>query len=132
MSKSEYVGDPLISTRTTYDPEMRFTEHGSRIYSYWKKVRRNTDYPEFTKFPVFLNWAMSNGYTLGAKLFRRDNAKPFTPENCYWLSSAEWRGKDHGDGETLTYNLKWMRKWDETVNRIREHFGMEPIYSEEV
>lgn len=120
------------SAKTTYDPQLRKTEHGSRLYAYWKRIHRDSDSPEFQTFPSFFNWAMSNEYTLGAKLMKYDEFEPFGPDNCFWLAKCECVGIGHGLGATIDRNLTWERKWDETVNRIREHFGMEPIHSEEV
>lgn len=112
-----------------YDPQMRKTANGRRIYYYWcKKVLHNTDSKKFEEFPGFYKWAMSNGYTIGAKLFRYDPDEPFSPENCFWGSS--------GDSEVceklIARDQTLEQKWDEAVNRIRLYFGMEPIHSTEV
>ena len=120
------------SAKVTYDPEMRKTDHGRRLYGYWKKVHRYTEAPEFKKFSDFFGWAMSNGYIVGAKLLRYDETQPFSPENCFWARRDECVGIGYGKGDTLYRNLTWEQKWDEAVNRIRVHFGMEPIHSSEV
>lgn len=114
--------------RITYDKEMRQSEHGRRLYSYWKnKVHRNTDSPDFVVFTGFFEWAIANGYTVCARLFRHDADEPFSPDNCFWVPCSERVGQEY----KLTRNRMWEQKWDETVNRIRLHFGMEPIYSSE-
>lgn len=114
--------------RISYPSEMRTTEHGSRIYAYWRKIHRTDVSPEFAAYPDFYKWAMANGYSIGAKLFRHEIGRPYSPENCFWVPRSEW------------VDEKWEprrdrdmeQKWDDTVNRIRVHYGMEPIHSSEV
>ena len=104
--------------------EMMDSDHGKRLYAYWKRILWDTDSPEFETYPGFYKWAMEAGYTSGANLLRRDGRAPYSPDNCVWIfreeGPAPMRDKER---ETL---------WDETVNRIRVHFGMEPIHSSEV
>ena len=113
------------TAKTTYKSELRKTEHGSRLYAYWLKIRHNTDSPKFVEFPGFYKWAMENEYTVGAKLCRYEEDEPFSPDNCFWVPREEWVNKP----VVTERNPKWEREWDEVVNRIREHYGMEPIYS---
>ena len=110
--------------KITYASELRESEHGSRLYAYWKKIKDKTDSPEFMDFQSFYNWAIEANYSLGAKLYRRDCDLPYNPDNCVWIFREE-RPKDERAPE-------WEKLWDETVNRIRLHFGMEPIHSSEV
>jgi len=114
--------------KITYDPEMRKTEHGRRIYAYWKKIRNDTDFPEFEHYPGFFKWAMENGYTVGAKLLRHDGKKPFNPDNCFWIARSDW-ASEHVEHAR---DLHREQEWDKAVNRIRRHYGMEPIHSSEV
>ena len=114
----------MSKARISYLPEMRESEHGSRLYSYWKKVKDSTDSPEFKDFPSFYKWAMDADYSIGAKLYRRDATLPYSPDNCVWIFREE-RPRDVRAPE-------WEKLWDETVNRIRRHYDMEPIYSSEV
>lgn len=118
----------MPSAKITYDPEMRQSDHGRRLYTYWRKVRPDTDSPEFLEYPKFFKWAMANGYTVGAKLFKYEPDEPYSPENSFWVARKDWV---IGDVEVYR-NMARERKWDETINRIRLHFGMEPIYSSEV
>lgn len=120
------------SAKITYDPEMRQTDHGRRIYGYWKRIRKHEVAPEFVEYPSFFKWAMANGYRIGAKLLRYDEDKPFGPDNCYWLSHEECVGMKQSKAPTINRNLAWERHWDETVNRIRRHYGMKEIHSSEV
>ena len=118
----------MASKRVFYDPEMRQSDHGRRLYDYWRKVKKDTDSEEFMEFPDFFNWAMANGYTVGAKLFRYDAEDPFSPENCFWVSRS-----DCANGATSPpRDREWEQKWDETVNRIRVHYGIKPLHSSEV
>lgn len=118
----------MPSKRITYDPQMRHTEHGSRLYAYWKKVKQNTDSPKFETYPGFFKWAMSNGYTVGAKLCKYEPDEPHSPDNCFWVAREDWK---IGDADEQR-NRARERKWDAAVNRIRLHYGMEPIHSSEV
>ena len=114
--------------RITYDPELRQTEHGSRLYAYWKRIRGKGISQAFEKFDDFYHWSMKNDYTVGAKLIKYDPDEPYGPDNCFWIPRSEWAAN-----QTPTpRNRAWENSWDETVNRIREHYGMEPIYSSEV
>lgn len=113
------------SAKTTYNPELRKTEHGSQLYSYWRKIRVKGVCPEFVEFPGFYKWAMENEYTVGAKLFRYEEDEPFSPDNCFWVPHEEWVNKPV---ETERHP-KREQEWDEVVNRIREHYGMDPIFS---
>ena len=117
--------------KTKYDPEMRMSEHGRRLYCHWKnKVHRGTDCPEFLTFIGFYNWAMENGYTVGARLCRYDRDEPFSPDNCFWVQSGE---REYTREYTRMSTHKELEKqWDDTVNRIRLHYGMEPLHSLEV
>ena len=108
----------------TYDPELREGEHGRRLYAYWKRVKIDTDSPEFLDYSLFYKWAIDNGYRVGAKLAREDLTKPYSPENCFWFCR-----KDH---DYMPRDPEFEYLWDDTVNRIRRHFGMEPIHSSEV
>ena len=110
---------------TTYEPEMRKSEHGRRLYDYWRNVHRNTDCEQFETFPGFYNWAMDNGYTIGARLFRYDPDDPFNPDNCFWGA----KGEKSGQGKLLKRDFLREKQWDDFVNRIRRYYGMEPIHS---
>ena len=114
--------------KITYDPEMRNTEHGGRLYAYWKRIKGSDISQEFKKYTDFYAWAMQNGYTLGAKLFKHDQDEPYGPDNCYWIPRSEWVNNPPAPSRDYVFE----QKWDETVNRIRRYYGMEPIRSSEV
>ena len=87
----------------------------------------------FDNFEVFYNWAMTNGYTDGARLSLFDRYGSYSPGNCFWVIPGSGKGTNK-KSEPGTYYLDsaWMWKWDDTVNRIRRYYGMEPIHSSEV
>lgn len=104
-----------------YDPSLRKTPIGKRVYSYWKKVRQNPHSQEFDFFPDFLKWSMENGYKHGYKLVLVNIEKPYSPDNCIWKVPScqlEERG---------TIDEARAREWNAAINRIRKQFGMEPL-----
>lgn len=44
---------------------------------------------EWDDWPVFYNWATTNGWKPGLTIDRIDNTKGYYPENCRWISHAE-------------------------------------------
>jgi hypothetical protein len=94
-----------------YDPELRKTDHGSKLYWIWKKVRLDTDSAVFENFASFYDWAIDSGYESGDRLFLINNDKPHSPENCDWKLL---RGA-------------WIDDWNNTVNRVRKHYDMPPL-----
>lgn len=107
-----------------YDQEMRDGEHGRRLYAFWKRVKLDTNAPEFLDYVLFYKWAMDNGYRVGARLVKQDESAPYSPDNCFWYC----RNVETSNARDTEFELLW----DDTVNRIRRHFGMPPIHSSEV
>lgn len=103
----------------TYDPALRKTAVGTRLYYYWKAVRKNPHTPEWDFFPDFYAWAMSSGYTLGAKLQLIDAELPYSPDNCVWKVK-------YGPNEEEAQKTR-AAEWNAVVNRLRKQFGMEPL-----
>lgn len=102
----------------SYDPKLRKTELGSKLYSAWKRVRKYPHVEEWDNFPVFYEWAIQSEFVDGAWLRRIDDDQPFSPDNCEWY----------------TVNLEndnippgWADEWNKTVNRIRKYYGMPPL-----
>ena len=104
----------------SYDPVLRETEHGSRLYQTWKKIRKRPHCEEWEYFPNFYFWAMNNGYTLSAWLRLKDVSGQYCPENCIWYFPKEDRQKQAGENSLI-------ENWNRTVNRIRKHYGMPPL-----
>lgn len=118
----------MPTARITYDPELRQTDHGRRLYSLWKRLRKSAYTQDFEQYPDFFKWAMASGYTIGAKLFRYNAEEPFSPGNCFWGHRVDQTVME----KELRRKPDWEKSWDATVNRIRVHYGMEPIHSSEV
>lgn len=100
-----------------YDPELRTSEHGSRLYNAWRSMRKHPHIIEWESYSVFHTWAVYNGYTLDSWLRRIDESQPYAPENCVWYTSEEDAPVDQ----------KRADEWNAVVNRIRKHYGMPPI-----
>ena len=101
-----------------YDPALRNTECGMNLYNVWRRVRRGLHIDEWDYYPNFYEWAMRNGYTLGATLRIIDTNKPYAPDNCTWYIP--------GDGNRHV-PVSFADEWNKTVNRIRKHYGMPPL-----
>lgn len=100
-----------------YDPEMRESEHGSRIYSAWRRLRQHPHCEEWHYYPAFYTWAVYNGYTLGAWLRPIDSNKPYGPDNCKWVIDEKVQPPD----------LTRAKEWNDAINRIRKNLGMPPL-----
>lgn len=78
-------------------------EAGSRLYSIWggmlKRCRNRKDllyggrgigfYPLWTKYEVFRDWSLRNGYTDTLTIDRIDSNEGYFPENCRWIPMSE-------------------------------------------
>ena len=106
-----------------YDPEIRYTDHGIKIYRSWVRMNKGERCEEWKHFPAFYEWAVSHGYEDGAWLAKHDKSKPFSPENCSWYIPT----KKYQD-----IPPEMVAKWNETVNRIRKHYGMPPLEEDSV
>ena len=102
-----------------YDPEIRRTEHGQRLYAVWKKMRKSPHCEEWDDFIGFYTWAMQSDYVLGAWLRLHDEGEMYCPDNVFWYFP--------GSTEDVIPTLEWADEWNKTVNRIRKHYGMPPL-----
>lgn len=102
-----------------YDQEFMKTPEGKRIYTAWRNIGRSGRCPEWDDFAVFAEWAINNGYDDEAVLRRHDRWNAHGPSNSYYVIP---------DGENEYYlDSGWANLWNKTVNRIRVHYGMEPL-----
>lgn len=97
-----------------YDPALRKTELGARLYQIWRRMRQHPHFEEWDYFPYFYEWSIQNGYAPGASLRLIDDSGIHAPDNCEWFIS------DRIDAECKD-------RWNKTVNRIRKHYGMPPL-----
>lgn len=111
MPKRTHENYPLNSSRNT------------KLYNKWFRIRRFSDDPVFQDYESFCKWAEDTGYVEGQKLVRLDTEKAFGTDNCIWINPDEDLRVE------LTQEQKRAQEWDEVVNRIRRHYGMEPIFS---
>ena len=104
--------------KKTYDPALRESEQGKRLYYYWKEVHKKPHDTEWDDFPGFYEWAMSSGFEPDSRLRLIDSEQPYSPNNCTW---------ENKPNEKDTISKARAAEWDAVVNRIRKHFGMEPL-----
>ena len=107
---SKQIGEP-------YDPVLRLTDEGQRIYNAWRKVRKHPHCEEWDYFPTFYDWSMQNGFTLDTYIHFIDDGRTLGPANCVW--------QDVGDKKIKKGS--WVDNWNRSVNRIRKHYGMPPL-----
>lgn len=101
-----------------YDPSLRKTEHGSKLYTTWVRIVSYPHIESWGYFPTFYEWAMQSGYEIGAWLRRIDTKGPYSPDNCVWYTPQE---------EKEYIPQEWADGWNKAVNRIRKHYGMPPL-----
>lgn len=100
-----------------YDPEMRESDHGARLYNAWKKLRKFPHCEEWDCYPAFYTWSLENGYVIGAWLRLHNQSGPYAPDNCVWYIPG---GYDFEPPPPPS----WADEWNKTVNRIRKHYGL--------
>jgi hypothetical protein len=106
----------MVMQVAKFSPHLKYTQFGKHLYGRWIKYRDKPHSPEFDDFPRFYEWAIKAGYRdVGETLRRKDETLPYSPDNCYWVKA-----------NTICPD-EWIEKWNETVNRIRRHYGMPPI-----
>ena len=103
-----------------YDPELRTSEHGSRLYNAWRSMRKHPHIDLWESYQVFYTWSMYNGYTVEAWLRRIDDTLPYGPDNCAWYIPEKEQSFTAEEKERAD-------EWNKVVNRIRKHFGMPPL-----
>lgn len=82
------------------------------------------------KFPRFLEWAMSSGYTDDLTIERIDNNRGYSPENCRWATPFE-QASNKRSNHTFTIGgvtdtmTNWARKFGIKPNTVfcRLHKG---------
>ncbi len=111
---------------------MSLRSENKNIYWAWKAMKQRCKNPnckayknygergikvceEWEEFEPFLSWSLSNGYSKGLDLDRKDNDGNYTPDNCRWISREENINNRRNtikisvNGETLPETV-WARK----------------------
>lgn len=101
-----------------YDPTIRTSECGARLYQAWRKVRRFDHVIAWDDYPTFYKWAIK-GYELGSYLRLKDESKPWGPKNCVWVT--------HGEKKRGGVPDNFEENWNRSVNRVRKYCGLPPL-----
>ena len=105
-----------------YDRKLKATPEFQYLYHKWRWIRNQQYSDAFAQFMDFYKWSMDNGFKLNeSRLEILDASKPCGPDNCRWYYSAT------AQREYTEEQKKQIASWNETVNRIRIHFGLEPF-----
>lgn len=102
-----------------YGKKFLETEQGKRIYNiYYWGIRRGGCCEEWQNFDAFCDWVLKHWNEDAYAAGRVDTSKPFSPDNFRW--------KLRSDKSTYPRN-DFKTRWNETVNKIRAYYGMEPL-----
>ena len=109
--------------RVLYDKALMHTPEWDNLYSIWTLMGKKQIRGAFEYFMDLYNWAMQNGFICGAILRRHDESKPCSPDNCYWSEAIHERAWNEKEKASI-------RRFDETVGKIRAYYGMKPLVQE--
>ena len=105
----------------TYDKKSKETPEWKSLYGKWRYLLKRPHSAEFNEFLNFYQWSIANGFELGARLDLLCDSEPYSPDNCQWMPPADKQCINR-EGVPELIDL-----WNNTVNRIRRHYGMELI-----
>lgn len=105
----------------TYNKKLKETPEWQFLYNKWQWLRKQPHSEDFDNFPTFYEWSKVYGYATGMKLVRKDPSKPYSIKNCLWAHP------ETKQQELTKEDKAWIKLWNKTVNRIRKHYGMEPL-----
>lgn len=116
-------------TRMKYDNDFMQSTIGKALYYKWFRIKAIGCCREWQDdFLAFASWCLDSGYKEGATLKRYDARQVYSPRNCYWAIKRETPTEPQKKYEYPSYNDgAFQALWNKTVNRIREHYGMEPV-----
>ena len=68
-------------------------------------------------YTTFRNWALSNGYEDNLTIDRIDNEKPYSPDNCRWVTYTR-QARNKSTNRYLTFKAKTLclADWAEIYN----------------
>lgn len=121
-----------------YRNEIRENNHthhmtGTPLYRIWQKIKHNDgEVCESWRndFANFYNWAMSTNYSHGLYLKRKDINSVFSPENCIWDTTQNFRSNYYmynGEMMTTTEIAKLINMNHNTLNNRFEKAVSKPI-----
>jgi hypothetical protein len=108
-----------------YDKELKDTLEWKCLYSRYNATRTSIYRDVFPTFQQFYDWSMANGFVCGAKLGRIDTSKPFIQDNLMWTMPEGKQAK-----QFRIEVQESIKRWNDTVNRIRANYGMKPLRTE--
>lgn len=116
-----------------YDKDVKNSPEWVACYGIWKRLDRSKLDIEFKNFLPFWEFAMQNGFFQGCRLKRKNLKGPFSRDNICFVKKETWETNGKAAYQMKgAEKIKFMALWDTTVNRIRRHYGMEPIGSKAV
>ena len=133
--------------------------YGTRVYRIWNGIKRRCLSPDDTSYEnyggrgikicdewknssaMFIEWALSHGYTDELTIDRIDVNGDYCPENCRWVTYRE-QGKNKRNNRLITYNgethclSEWAEIMNMTVNtiesRLLKGWDIEKVFQKEV
>lgn len=115
----------MVTHRAVYDPKQRETPEFQTLYNRYYSSNCHKYREAFATFQEFYDWAMATGFVIEAKLARKDPSKPSTPDNLIWIIPKRKQVEQFG-----LEVQKSIKRWNDTVNRIRANYGMKPLRTE--
>lgn len=80
------------------------------LYSLWLRFHKETEYTEWRRYLTFYQWCLDNGYEKGLYIALIDQAKSYSPNNCYIANNIVktpkrrcLRVKYYINGQEMTY-----------------------------
>jgi hypothetical protein len=112
-----------------YDQDFKNSVTGKALYQKWVRMRYVGCCREWQDdFMKFVQWSFDSGFRDGTMLKRLNEKEEYSPENCYWTLRKAEPTETKKVCEHRGYTASAVQAlWNKTVNRIREHYGMEPL-----
>lgn len=160
ICNSEFFAPPSSGNRScgnadcvTAASKRKGVTHGysrTRLYGIWSGMKRRVGKSawhsskkyykglsvckQWSSFPAFREWAMSNGYDESLEIDRKDNTKGYSPDNCRWATRSQQMQntrKQSGRNKTSKYKgvgyvAHCAKKWraQGRVDSKPKHIGL--------